>query len=96
MLKVKPVIGLSDGVVENVARVRTRPKALEHLAGLVAEHQGNIDRLVVINGEATDLDSFLSMLDGLVPVTPPDVWTLGPVVGTHAGPGVLGVVFFTT
>lgn len=96
MLKMKPIIGLSDGVVEPVGRVRTRAKALEHLAGLVREHQGHIERLVIISGEAPDVDVLLSLLDGVVKVSPSDIWTLGPIVGTHAGPGVIGAVFITS
>jgi DegV family protein with EDD domain len=95
MLKVKPVISLQHGVVEPVGRVRTRGKALEHLVGLVRTHQSAIERIKVIHGEAPDLDQFLSMLDKVIDVSNEDVWTLGPVVGTHAGPGVVGVVFIT-
>lgn len=95
MLKVKPVIGLENGVVEPVDRVRTRAKALEHLVSLVRQHQGNIDRLVVVSGEAPDTDQFVGMLDGIVKVTSDDVWPFGPIVGTHAGPGVIGVCFIT-
>ncbi len=94
MLQVKPVISIVDGVVEPVGRVRTRTKALQHLAGLVRADSGRIGRIIVVNGEAPDLDVFLSMLDGVVEAE--SVWTLGPVVGTHAGPGVIGVVYSTT
>ena len=96
MLKVKPVISVVDGVVEPVGRVRTRAKALEHLAGLVKERAGTIDRIIAISGEAPDIDAFLGLLDGVVDIGPSDVWQLGPVVGTHSGPGVVGVVFTTT
>lgn len=96
MLKMKPVIGLHEGTVEPVGRVRTRAKALEHLAGLVAEHKGNFERLVVLNGAAPDVDTFVGLLDGIADVSASDVWTLGPIVGAHAGPGVLGVVFITS
>lgn len=95
MLKMKPVIGLQDGAVEPVGRVRTRAKALEHLAGLVAPHKGSIEKLVVLNGAATDVDQLVSLLADTVTVTPSDVWTLGPIVGTHAGPGVIGVAFIS-
>jgi fatty acid kinase fatty acid binding subunit len=96
MLKVKPVISLEDGVVEPVDRVRTRAKALEHLAGVVRQHADKLERFVVVSGEAPDTDQFLSMLDGVVPVTRDDVWPFGPIVGAHAGPGVIGVCFTTS
>lgn len=95
MLKVKPVIGLEDGVVEPVDRVRTRVKALEHVVGLVRQHVDNIERFVVVAGEAPDTEQFLSMLAGVVDVTAKDIWPFGPIVGAHAGPGVLGVCFTT-
>lgn len=96
MLKVKPVIGLEDGVVEPVDRVRTRAKALEHVVGLVKQHVDHIDRLVVVSGEAPDTEEFVSTLGGVVQVGAKDVWPFGPIVGAHAGPGVLGVCFTTT
>ncbi len=96
MLKVKPVIGLEGGVVEPVDRVRTRGKALEHVVGIVRQHADRIERLVVVEGEAPDTDQFVSMLDGIVDVTPRDIWPFGPIVGAHAGPGVIGVCFTTS
>lgn len=96
MLKVKPIIGLENGVVEPVDRVRTRAKALEHLVGMVSERADRIERLVVVSGEAPDTDQFVSMLDGIVDVTRDDVWPFGPIVGAHSGPGVIGVCFITS
>jgi DegV family protein with EDD domain len=93
MLKVKPVVSLDDGIVEPVARVRTHAKALEHIAGLVAADKDRLSRLVVLNGDAPDHDRFVAMLRGSVEVAASDVWTLGPIVGAHAGPGILGVAY---
>lgn len=95
MLKVKPVISLEEGVVEPIGRVRTRAKALEHLAGLVREHEGRIERIVIISGEAPDTEQLIELMRP-VTVERSDVWTLGPIVGAHAGPGVVGAVFVTT
>lgn len=95
MLKVKPVVSIVDGIVQPVERVRTRPKALEHLADLVRQQADEIEHIVVLSGDAPDIDDFLSKIDGVVDVPPENVWPLGPVVGTHSGPGVVGVVFTT-
>jgi DegV family protein with EDD domain len=93
MLKVKPVISLDDGIVEPVTRVRTRAKALEHIAELVGADKDRIERLIVIAGDAPDADRFVTMLAGSVHVAPSDVWPFGPIVGAHAGPGVMGVAY---
>lgn len=95
MLKVKPIIGLENGVVEPMDRVRTRAKALEHIVGMVRERAAEIERIVVVSGDAPDTDQFVSMLEGVVPVTRDDVWAFGPIVGAHSGPGVIGVCFIT-
>ncbi len=95
MLKVKPVISLEDGVVEPVGRVRTRAKALEHMVGLVREHKDRIGRLIVLSGDAPDTDKLVELLQDVATVPPDDIWTLGAIVGAHAGPGVIGVAFVT-
>lgn len=92
MLQVKPVISVVDGVVEPVGKVRTRAKAMQHLVGLV-KARPSIKRLVLVDGQTPDVDQLREMLQGVVEIF--DTWTLGPVVGAHAGPGVIGVAFTT-
>lgn len=93
MLKFKPIIGVEDGVVEPIGRVRTRTKALEHIVELVSGHAGKVSRLIVVSANAPDTERFCELLDGVVHVEPSDVWAFGPIIGTHAGPGVIGVAF---
>jgi DegV family protein with EDD domain len=91
MLKFKPVISLEDGVVEPVTRVRTRPKALEHIAEIVRNDAARIERFVVVSGDAPDVDKFTAMLTESVGQA--DVWPFGPIVGAHGGPGLIGVAY---
>jgi DegV family protein with EDD domain len=93
MLKFKPIIGVEDGIVEPIGRVRTRAKALEHIVDLVKADGAKIERLVAISANAVDTDRFLELLEGVVHIEPGDVWAFGPIVGTHAGPGVIGVAY---
>lgn len=93
MLKVKPVISLEDGVVEPVSRVRTRAKALEYLVELVQKDAADIERIVAITGDASDGDRYVEMMNAVIPISSADVWNFGPVVGTHAGPGIVGVAY---
>jgi DegV family protein with EDD domain len=91
MLAIKPVVEVRDGVVEEAGKVRTRSKALRLLVDKVKE--GPVESLAVMHGQAPDLDELLEMLDPLVPRDEIVVGQVGPVIGTHAGPRVIGVTF---
>jgi len=94
MLAIKPVVEVRDGVVEEAGKVRTRSKALRLLVDKVKE--GPLESLAVMHGQAPDLDELLEMLDPLVPRSEIVVGQVGPVIGTHAGPRVIGVTYQTT
>jgi DegV family protein with EDD domain len=93
MLAIKPVVEVRDGVVEEAGKVRTRSKALRLLVDKVKE--GPVENLAVLHGNAPDLDELLDMLDPLVGQDEIVVGQIGPVIGTHAGPRVIGVTFQT-
>jgi len=92
LLSVKPLLSFADGEVSAAGRVRTRKRALASIHNHVADVAASIDRIGVVHSEAPDLDDFLEQLeaDGHDVAV---VSRLGPVVGTHAGPGVIGVVY---
>jgi len=91
VLSIKPVIEIRDGVVEEAGKVRTRSKALKMLASKAAE--GKIEHLAVLHGNAPDVDELLELLDPIFPADEIITGTVGPVIGTHAGPRVIGVTF---
>jgi DegV family protein with EDD domain len=91
VLSIKPVIELRDGVVEEESKVRTRSRALKLLAAKAAE--GKIEHLAVLHGNAPDLDELLELLEPVFPRDDIITGVVGPVIGTHAGPRVIGVTF---
>ncbi|MEW6153584.1 MAG: DegV family protein [Actinomycetota bacterium] len=93
LLSVKPVIVVVDGKVEPGPKVRTRTKALRHVADQVANAPGKVEHLAVLNGAAADLDQFLDMLGENFPRDQIVVGDIGPVIGAHTGPGTIGVAF---
>lgn len=93
MLSIKPVVEVRDGVVEEAGKVRTRSKSLRVLAERVAAQP--IDTLSVLHGMADDVDDLLDLLEPIKPRDEIVLGTVGPVIGTHAGPGVIGVTFQT-
>jgi len=93
MLSIKPIISVNDGVVEAAGKVRTRSKALRFLVDKLKESP--VEQLCVLHALAGDLDEFVSMLEPIVPTSEIMIGTIGPVVGVHTGPGVIGVTWFS-
>jgi DegV family protein with EDD domain len=91
LLNIKPLIEVRDGVVEPAGRQRTRGKALAWLVDTVRSHTG-LTRLTVMHAACPDLDV---LLDQLAPLYDGEiiVGQIGAVIGTHAGPGTIGVTF---
>ncbi|HSS60862.1 MAG TPA: DegV family protein [Candidatus Limnocylindrales bacterium] len=91
VLQVKPVLCIRDGLVTPLERVRTFDRALNRVVELTRE----VDRgkgLCVIVGHADAEADAERVATELEPVCETlMIQPLGPVVGAHAGPGVVGV-----
>lgn len=91
-LAIKPIIEVVDGAVEQGGKQRTRGKALKFLVEKVREYEGRISDLAVLHADCSDVDEFVEMLrpfhSGEIVVG-----EIGPVIGTHAGRGTMGVAF---
>ena len=95
LLAIKPILDISTGTVEEAGKARTRRKALEALRDKVAA-AGSVEQLCVTHGFAPDLDEMLGLLDPLYPRDKIRVGTIGPVIGTHGGPRVMGVTWLAS
>ena len=94
LLSVKPILTTRpNGEAIILERVRTRHRSLERIVELTAE-AGPIERLAVMHGAdeqgAAELMELLRPLDVPQPVV---VAHIGAMLGTHVGPGVVGVCF---
>jgi DegV family protein with EDD domain len=92
MLSIKPVIQVVDGVVEPESRQRTRGKAVRYLTEKLRE-AGPVASLAAFGADAPDMDSFVTTLQGIETRDRLLVGDIGPVIGTHAGPGAIGVAW---
>ena len=95
LLSIKPVIVIRDGLVEEESKQRTRSRSIRYLAEKVLA-AGPLDRLAVAHGAAPDVGDLLDLLAGVHPVHDTITVDLGPVVGTHCGPGTIGIAFVPT
>jgi DegV family protein with EDD domain len=90
MLSIKPLLELKDGLVAEAGRQRTRAKALTAICAVTRSHEP-LERLAVVHGAAPDLEAFLAMAADIDTEHPLVVSDIGPTVGTHAGPGIIGL-----
>lgn len=91
LLSIKPVIELREGRVEEESKQRTRSRSLRYLAEKVKE-AGPVENLAVCHGDAKDIDDLVKMLEEIY-AGDILVAQIGAVIGTHGGPGVVGVTF---
>jgi fatty acid kinase fatty acid binding subunit len=92
MLSIKPMLDLTGGTVKPAGRIRTRRKALEWVRDQVLELPV-VEHLTVIHSMAPDVDQLLDLLSARYDRDSVAVATIGPVVGTHGGPRMLGVTW---
>jgi fatty acid kinase fatty acid binding subunit len=96
MLNMKPILAIQDGRVEGVDRIRTKSKAHERVLELVtAKIAGRTPvRIATLHANAAeDARALLSRAEqALNPVE--SIFTeVSPTVGTHTGPGTVGLAF---
>jgi DegV family protein with EDD domain len=98
LLKVKPILILQDGIIEPLEQVRSKRKALRRMLDLVEEHmnnQGPQAKVALAHALAPkEVQAFAQEIVDRLGCDPPTISDLGPVVGTHTGPGVIGVAAY--
>ena len=92
MLSIKPIVDVSTGRVEEAARTRTRRRSFAWLRDRILADQP-VTHLCVGHGAAPDMDDFLALLGESVDIGEVRTGWIGPVIGTHAGQGVIGVTY---
>jgi DegV family protein with EDD domain len=98
LLNVRPILGVDDGVVAAIARVRGRQKALAEIERRFVEatNDGPGLRIAIAHADAAEWVGTLSEIVWRVRPNADIEFTatLGAVVGTHAGPGAVGFFWF--
>jgi DegV family protein with EDD domain len=98
LLSVKPILVFDDGEVAPFKRVRGRGKAIAELEKIFVEGSEDSPDLHMGVGHAEaqeDAKGLVRRVQEARPSATLDiVTTLGPVIGTHGGPGTLGLFWF--
>jgi len=96
-LSIKPVLHLKDGRIEPLQSVRTKRKAIEAmLAHAQSETQGKrVLHAAVLDASAPE--EARAVQDEVVKRLHPEELVraeLSPVIGTHTGPGMVGIAYY--
>ncbi|MBR1572509.1 MAG: DegV family protein [Lachnospiraceae bacterium] len=100
MLSIKPVITFEDGQVKLLGKAKGSKNANNKLKQFVIEHGGidfNREFILVYSGNETHLlDKYIIDSEELYADYGDELPRLqiGPVIGTYAGPGAVGLAFF--
>lgn len=97
MLSIKPLLHLNDGCVEPLCQIRTKQRALAEMLDRAAE---SLDGRQMAELAVIDVDCAVESQEvaerARERFAPSNVYLapVSPVIGTHAGPGTIGLGFY--
>jgi DegV family protein with EDD domain len=95
-LNIKPILEVRGGRIEAVERIRTRGKSLMRVVELVEQQVAGRTpvRLAALHANSpVDAQTMLEAASASLNPVETIVSVLSPVVGTHAGPGTVGIAY---
>ena len=92
VLHIRPVIGVVDGVIVPLAKVRSHRRAVRKLAELVEERAPLTNLAVMYTTESDEAEDLLDQLRQYIkPGSEGVTARIGAAIGAHLGPGTVGV-----
>ncbi len=95
-LQLKPLLTIEDGKIEALERVRTKKKAHARLSDIVVERlagKPNIRLATLHANAAEDANTLLDKTCDRLDVVEKIYSEVSPVIGTHVGPGTVGLAY---
>ncbi|MDR1917830.1 MAG: DegV family protein [Christensenellaceae bacterium] len=95
MLNIKPIIRVTpEGKLENFAKVIGRNKSIQTLADYVVQIDPKSPEVVIVHADSpTDAKTLERKIKSVVPFAKIEIINLGVIIGTHTGPGTVGLCF---
>ncbi|MGB6838002.1 MAG: DegV family protein [Dehalococcoidia bacterium] len=91
LLHVRPILTIRDGEAYPLARARTRSRALTQVYELAMSHPDLEEVAVMHANSPQDAEALAARVRAEHPQVPVHVGRLGPVIGVHGGPGIVGM-----
>ena len=96
-LNIKPILHFDQGIIQTLSQARTKKKAVRELLDIAQERLGGsqMAEAAVVHVDCPE-EAELLREDVVSRFNPADVYLsdVSPVVGTHVGPGALGLAFY--
>ena len=96
MLNMKPILAIQEGRVEGIERIRTKAKAHDRILELTIEkvNRRSPVHLATLHANAMeDARALLTRAEQALNPAESFLTEVSPTVGTHAGPGTVGLAF---
>jgi len=96
-LNIKPLLHLTDGAIEPLTQVRTKRKAIAQMLEVAQERLGGkrIAEIAVLDVDTPEEGAAVTeQVRERFGVSTVYRTTVSPAIGTHAGPGTVGIAFY--
>ena len=92
VLGVRPLLTMRDGDLSISGIARTRLKAVQRLYDFAGGFPGLKEAAVLYTTDRDEAEALAKRIEAAFPQAPVYVTRVGPALGTHAGPGAMGIV----
>lgn len=94
-LGIKPILGLDDGIVHPVERVRTWKKALKRMIEVASSKGTLLDVAILHTDNLPEAQKVVDELKSRFPDANYEIIFAGTTIATYAGPGAVGIMIRT-
>ena len=97
LLRIKPLIGMEDGVIVPLGQVRSRRKAYQAMADMVEAAVGTMGKIKIAYVHAAaqeEVEKLKALIEGRLTCAESLIAELSPALGVHTGPGTAGLCYF--
>lgn len=97
LLKLKPIVGLKEGKLDVFSKARGISKATKEILPFINESSIDINESIYYGytGNCDQMDKFAFVFEEAYGIKDIPIIAVGPVIGTHAGPGAKVIAYFT-
>ena len=97
LLRIKPLIGMKDGIIVPLGQARSRSKAYQMMVEMVESAVGNMGKIKVAFMHAAareEAEKLKEMVEARLTCVESFISELSPALGVHTGPGTAGLCYY--